>query len=179
MRTEQEHCMQRGQDMGRREGSDAGIRGWIPEEGTDRMELLFESNSQNESFARVAVAAFMARLNPTLEETDDVKTAVSEAVTNAIIHGYASDCGLVRIAASARGNQLTVTVEDKGCGIADIEKAMEPMYSGAPEGERSGMGFCFMEAFMDELQVTSRVGEGTRIQMKKIIGREEKEEKVE
>lgn len=145
---------------------------WNMTEGMERMELFIESASQNESFARVAVAAFMARLDPTLEETDDVKTAVSEAVTNAIIHGYAERSGIVKITAvtEAEDKKLTVIVEDQGCGIADIKKAMEPMYSAIP-GERSGMGFCFMEAFMDELSVVSSLGNGTKIQMKKNIGR--------
>jgi len=151
---------------------EAGKKEWDITEGKERMELLIESDSQNESFARVAVAAFMARLNPTLEETDDVKTAVSEAVTNAIIHGYAKKKGIVKIISTAEPQcgVLTVTVEDNGCGIADIKKAMEPMYSAVP-GERSGMGFCFMEAFMDELSVVSQPERGTRVQMKKNIGR--------
>lgn len=148
------------------------VKCWNMEEGKERMELLIESDSQNESFARVAVAAFMARLNPTLEETDDVKTAISEAVTNAIVHGYAGKRGIVRIIAMAEAEKglLTVTVEDCGCGIADVKKAMEPMFSGVP-GERSGMGFCFMEAFMDELRVISTPGRGTEVQMKKNIRR--------
>ncbi len=145
---------------------------WKTAEGQERMELFFESNSQNENFARVSAAAFMARLNPTLEETDDVKTAVSEAVTNAIIHGYAEEKGIVKLVCVIEKSTgvFYVTVEDHGCGIIDINKAMEPMYSRMP-GERSGMGFCFMEAFMDDLQVISEAGKGTRIQMKKNIGR--------
>ncbi len=145
--------------------------GWEMTDGKERMELFIESDSQNESFARVAVAAFMARLNPTLEETEDVKTAVSEAVTNAIVHGYAACQGIVRIVglADPKLKCLTVMIEDKGCGIRDIKKAMEPMYSSV-SGERSGMGFCFMEAFMDELDVISEQGKGTMVQMKKNIG---------
>jgi len=146
--------------------------GWDMADGKERMELRIESDSQNESFARVAVAAFMARLDPTLEETDDVKTAVSEAVTNAIIHGYAGRRGIIKIVSTAETDSrtLTVIVEDEGCGIADLKKAMEPMYSAIP-GERSGMGFCFMEAFMDELSVVSVLNRGTRVLMKKNIGR--------
>ncbi|MBQ8639188.1 MAG: anti-sigma F factor [Lachnospiraceae bacterium] len=148
---------------------------WEIRDGVSRMELLIESDSCNESFARVVVASFMARLDPTLEETDDVKTAVSEAVTNAVIHGYAETRGIVRITAWTQERELHVTVEDEGCGIENVEKAMEPMYSGALGRDRSGMGFCFMEAFMDELIVESEVGRGTRVQMKKIIGREEEQ----
>lgn len=155
---------------------------WRIRDETQRMELYFESDSQNESFARVAAAAFMARLDPTLEETDDVKTAVSEAVTNAIIHGYAKKKGIVRISAEAssgeNGGILKVEVEDWGCGIPDVRKAMEPMYSGAGGQERSGMGFCFMEAFMDELLVRSEPGKGTCVQMIKNIQRKPGKEQV-
>lgn len=161
------------------EKGSCGISAWEPEEGVQRMELLMESDSCNEGFARIAVASFMLRLDPTLEETDDVKTAVSEAVTNAVIHGYADRRGMIRIAAAIRNRQISVVVEDWGCGIADIAKAMEPMYSGDPSRERSGMGFCFMEAFMDELNVVSEPGKGTIVQMKKKIGREDREAQVD
>ena len=104
------------------------------------------------------------------EELDDVKTAVSEAVTNAVIHGYQNHGGKVRIGCSISGNELTVTVQDQGTGIADLKKAMEPMYTTDQSGERSGMGFSFMEAFMDHLEVESCPGKGTTVRMKKRIG---------
>ena len=136
----------------------------------NEMKLHFDAISVNEAFARVAVAAFVAPLNPTMEELSDIKTAVSEAVTNAIIHGYGSKRGIVYIGASVVGNELTVTVEDKGVGILDLKKAMEPMYTSDKSGERSGMGFSFMEAFMDKLEVESQPGKGTTVRMKKRIG---------
>lgn len=136
----------------------------------ETMVLKMDSLSKNEEFARVVVAVFASRLAPTLEELDDIKTAVSEAVTNAVIHGYQNGNGIVTIEAAAEDNVLTVTVRDDGIGIADIEKAMEPMYTTEPE-ERSGMGFSFMEAFMDEVDVVSTLGRGTSVTMKKRIGR--------
>lgn len=136
-----------------------------------RMEI--ESLSQNEEFARVVTAVFMSRLNPTLEEVDDVKTAVSEAVTNAVIHGYEGGGGIIvlDITADLDTQELTVRVQDNGVGIADIRRAMEPMYTSDASGERSGMGFSFMEAFMDQVFVESQPGEGTSVTMKKRIGR--------
>jgi len=139
------------------------------EKETLRMEV--ESRSKNEEFARVAVAVFMSRLDPTLEEIDDVKTAVSEAVTNAVIHGYGGKEGIIYIQVTVQGQELSVEVEDKGVGIGDVQKAMEPMYTTDTSGERSGMGFSFMEAFMDQVQVVSAPGQGTRVVMKKRIGR--------
>lgn len=136
----------------------------------NEMKLEFDALSMNESFARVAVASFMAVLDPTLEEVSDVKTAVSEAVTNAIIHGYENKNGKVIITCLLEGDVLHISVSDKGQGIADIEKAMEPLFTTRPELERSGMGFSFMEAFMDDLEVVSAVGSGTTIQMKKKLG---------
>ena len=134
--------------------------------------LTMDSLSKNEEFARVAVAVFASRLDPTLEELDDIKTAVSEAVTNAVIHGYQNGEGTIEICARAQADGLfTVTVKDTGIGIADIKKAMEPMFTTAPEGERSGMGFSFMEAFMDQVEVVSAPGKGTAVTMKKKIGR--------
>ncbi len=135
------------------------------------MKLEFESRSVNEGFVRTVIAAFMLRMNPTLEELEDVKTAVSEAVTNCIIHGYENEVHTIRLTADIQEEYLTVTVEDSGRGIPDIEKAMEPLYTTKPELERSGMGFSFMEAFMDELHVTSRAGSGTTVRMRKKIGR--------
>lgn len=135
---------------------------------TFRMEI--ESRSENEEFARVVTAVFLSRLNPTLEEIDDVKTAVSEAVTNAVIHGYRGEAGIIYIEAGTDGNEFSICIRDKGAGIADIEKAREPMYTSDTSGERSGMGFSFMEAFMDEILVESEQGVGTSVFMKKKIG---------
>lgn len=136
----------------------------------NEMKLEFDSISANEAFARVTVAAFMAQMNPSMEEVADVKTAVSEAVTNAIIHGYRGEVHKVTILGAIEDEQLILKIIDKGVGIADVKKAMEPLYTSRPELERSGMGFLFMEAFMDEVQVASRLGEGTTIVMKKKIG---------
>ena len=136
----------------------------------EAMRLTFDSRSENEEFARVVVAVFATRMNPTLEEIDDIKTAVSEAVTNAVIHGYQNREGTILIEASVEENVLSVTVSDDGIGISNIEKAMEPMFSTLPE-ERSGMGFSFMEAFMDRVEVISSPGGGTSVTMRKKIGR--------
>lgn len=138
----------------------------------EQMTLEFDSLSKNESFARVVVAAFVARLNPTVDEIADIKTAVSEAVTNSIIHGYENKNGKIKIETEIDKDQVTVIVTDYGIGIADVKKAMEPMYTSKPELERSGMGFAFMEAFMDELNVESQKGQGTVITMRKVIGKE-------
>ena len=134
-----------------------------------RMEI--ESLSRNEEFARVVVSVFMARMNPTLEELDDVKTAVSEAVTNAVIHGYQGNGGIIYLEVKILGQELTVTVKDTGIGIPNIPQAMEPMFTTDPEGERSGMGFSFMEAFMDEVSVESEPDKGTVVTMRKEINR--------
>ena len=151
----------------------------------NEMEISFDAVSVNEGFARVAVAAFVSPLNPTLEELDDIKTAVSEAVTNSIIHGYEnlygyggargiphdqvkSDPGKVQVHCLLENDILHIWVTDKGKGIEDIEKAMEPLFT--TKLERSGMGFAFMEAFMDDLEVESRPGEGTIVRMKKKMG---------
>ncbi len=135
------------------------------------MVMEFDSSSSNESFARVAVAAFAARLDPTMEEITDIKTAVSEAVTNCIIHGYESTEGKIRVECKIQNDELFITVMDRGCGITDLEKAMEPLYTSKPELERSGMGFAFMEAFMDELKVSSMPMAGTIVQMRKKIAK--------
>ena len=140
----------------------------------EHLRLELDSLSQNEEFARVVTAVFMSRLNPTLEEIDDVKTAVSEAVTNAVIHGYKGEAGTIYMDITAQSGEetsLTVCVRDAGVGIPDVKQAMEPMYTTATSGERSGMGFSFMEAFMDQVQVESEPGRGTLVTMKKIIGR--------
>lgn len=132
--------------------------------------IEFESRSQNEGFARVAVAAFVSQLDPTIEEIADIKTAVSEAVTNSIIHGYENEKeGIIRIEAAISGNEVSITITDHGVGMDDVEKAREPLYTSKPELERSGMGFTVMETFMDSLEVESEKGKGTRISMKKIF----------
>ena len=133
------------------------------------MHLEIDSHSSNEEFARVTAAVFMSRMNPTMEELEDVKTAVSEAVTNAVIHGYGDEIGIIYIEAQIEGTELTISVRDEGKGIPDVEKAMEPMYTTDTTGERSGMGFSFMEAFMDEVEVESKVGRGTRVRMRKQV----------
>lgn len=177
----------------------------------NEMEIIFDAVSDNEGFARVAVAAFVTHLNPTMEEMADIKTAVSEAVTNSIIHGYenlqgygrtgqgesaaeSGKCrggesaaeggkrcggesaanpgkrGKVRVRCTLENSILHIEVEDDGKGIEDVEKAMEPLFTTKPELERSGMGFAFMEAFMDDLEVESAPGKGTRVRMIKKIG---------
>ena len=139
----------------------------------ETMELIMESRSENEEFARVVAAVFASRLDPTLEELDDIKTAVSEAVTNAVIHGYRGQEGQIYLSATAweKERLLSVTVRDEGVGIRDVEQAMEPMFTTCPEDGRSGMGFSFLEAFMDRVEVVSAPGMGTSVTMKKKIGR--------
>lgn len=139
-------------------------------EHTNEMSIEFESRSCNEGFARVAVAAFCTQLNPTLEEVADIKTAISEAITNAIIHGYGSQVHKIRIECKIAGHDLYVTVIDWGKGMEDVKKAMEPLFTTRPEWNRSGMGFAFMEAFMDEVVVISEPEKGTEVHMKKTIG---------
>ena len=134
------------------------------------MKMEFQAISENEQLARIVVASFITPLNPTLEEMADVKTAVSEAVTNAIIHGYEEKEGLIYLRCRLNGDLLEVEIEDKGKGIDNIDQAMEPMFTTKPDRDRSGMGFSFMEAFMDELEVTSIPGAGTIVTMKKKLG---------
>ena len=136
----------------------------------NEMKLEFDARSINEGFARMAVAAFIAENNPTLDEISDIKTAVSEAVTNAIIHGYDDPKQKVFLFCSVQGNEVEIIVEDHGKGIADVKKAVEPFYTTKPELERSGMGFALMEAFMDAVFVNSVPGEGTKVTMRKKIG---------
>ena len=136
----------------------------------NEMKIEFDSISANEAFARVTVAAFMTQMNPSMEEVADVKTAISEAVTNAIIHGYEGEIHKITITGIIEGQLLQLEVADQGVGIRDVKKAMEPLYTTRPELERSGMGFLFMEAFMDEIQVESKPGKGTIVFMKKTIG---------
>lgn len=134
------------------------------------LEVKFSAKSENESLSRVIVASFAAKLDPTLEELSDIKTAVSEAVTNAIIHGYDEDeSKFVYLRCQIDHRTVKVVVEDRGNGIEDVDKAMQPMYTSKPELERSGMGFSFMESFMDSLDVVSIKGEGTKVVMAKTI----------
>lgn len=142
----------------------------------NRMRLEFDAVSVNECFARVAVSAFFAQLNPTVDEIEDVKTAVSEAVTNSIIHGYGEKEGTVVVTCTYHDKDSEVVVIDEGVGIADIEKSMEPFFTTKPELERSGMGFAFMEAFMDEVSVESEPLKGTKVTMKKRFGERKLEE---
>lgn len=139
-------------------------------ETRNEMRVEFDSLSVNEGFARVTVAAFIAELNPTLDELADIKTAVSEAVTNAIIHGYDEKPGKVMLSCTLQNEMVELCIEDNGAGIADVEQARTPFFTTKPELERSGMGFAFMEAFMDEVQVESAPGCGTRVRMKKSLG---------
>lgn len=140
------------------------------EQKRNEMKMEFLASSANEGFARVTVGAFVAELNPTVDELADIKTAVSEAVTNCIIHGYEQKEGSIWIQCTTKGQQVEISVVDTGKGIRDIEQAREPLFTTKPELERSGMGFAFMEAFMDEVEVISEPGKGTCITMRKIIG---------
>lgn len=135
----------------------------------NEMETTFLSLPENESFARVVIAAFAVQLAPTVSEIADIKTAVSEAVTNAIVHGYEGTCGMVTLRARIDDRTLTVEVQDSGCGIRDVRQAMEPFFTTHPEQERSGMGFSVMQTFMDDLRVDSVPGQGTSIRMRKRI----------
>ena len=136
----------------------------------NRMKMEFAARAENEAFARLAISAFILPLNPTLEEMGDVKTAVSEAVTNAIVHGYGMHGGTIRMRATLNSdNMLTVDIIDNGCGIADVEKARDPFFTTAPDSERSGMGFTVMESFTDRLAVRSETGKGTTVIMTKYL----------
>ncbi|MCI8495644.1 MAG: anti-sigma F factor [Lachnospiraceae bacterium] len=136
----------------------------------NELKMEFSAISSNEGFARVAVGAFVAELNPTVDELADIKTAVSEAVTNCIIHGYEQKEGSIWIHCQIQGRLVEISVVDAGKGIRDIEQAMEPLFTTKPELERSGMGFAFMEAFMDEIEVISEPWKGTSVTMRKTIG---------
>lgn len=131
------------------------------------MKIEFLSKSNNESFARVVVASFASQLDPTLEDLSDIKTAVSEAVTNSIIHGYEYKEGLIIIESRIKDDQIEIIIKDNGNGINNLEQAMEPFYTSKPDMERSGMGFTVMDTFMDSLTVESIFGEGTTIRMTK------------
>ena len=139
----------------------------------NEMKLEFLSKSNNEAFARIAVAAFASQLDPTIEELADIKTAISEAVTNCIIHGYENTKGIIKIVAKIFANTLEVEISDTGKGIENIELARKPLYTSKSNIERSGMGFTIMESFMDEVNIESVVGLGTKITMKKLIKKTE------
>ena len=135
----------------------------------NEMKVEFLSKSSNEAFARIAVAAFIAQLDPTLEELADIKTAVSEAVTNSIIHGYDKKQGIVKVFARLKEKEIIIEISDKGKGIENIDIAKEPLYTTKPNLERSGMGFTIMESFMDKVEIESVVGLGTKVTMSKKI----------
>lgn len=145
-------------------------------EYNNEMKLEFLAKSNNEAFARIAVASFIANLDPTIEEISDIKTAVSEAVTNSIIHGYENKDGIIYIKTIVKNNNITIEIADKGKGIKNIEEARKPLYTTKPELERSGMGFTIMESFMDSVEVISELNKGTTIVLKKtIVENEEKQ----
>lgn len=138
----------------------------------NQMELTFPSQSRNEGFARAAVAAFAAQLDPNLDELGDIKTAVSEAVTNCIVHAYRARTSDALITLSGEyysGGRVVITVKDRGCGIEDIDRAMQPLFTTDAESERSGMGFTVMESFCDRVRVRSRPGKGTTVRLEKRI----------
>ncbi len=139
----------------------------------NEMNLEFISKSANEAFARISVAAFASQLDPTIEELADIKTAVSEAVTNCIIHAYENKIGIVKICAKLKQDEIIVQISDNGKGIEDIQLAKEPLYTTKPNLERSGMGFTIMESFMDSINIESIVGVGTKVTMSKKIKKEE------
>ncbi len=146
----------------------------------NEMKLEFLSKSSNEAFARITVAAFAAQLDPTIEELADIKTAVSEAVTNAIIHGYEEKKGIVKMRCQIINDELIIEISDNGQGIENISLAKQPLYTTKPNLERSGMGFTIMESFMDEVEIESIVGMGTKVTMKKKIkSNNETEEKLQ
>ena len=139
----------------------------------DEVKVEMYSKAENEALARVVIAAFMTRLNPTLEEISDVKTAVSEAVTNSIVHGYGDEMGKIILEGKIDGDLLQVSIVDSGIGIENVKRAREPLFTTKPEEDRSGMGFTFMEIFMDEVHIDSKRNEGTTVRMiKKIVGGE-------
>lgn len=145
----------------------------------NKMQLEILSKSSNEAFARITVAAFAAQLDPTIEEISDIKTAVSEAVTNSIIHGYENKEGIIKIVAYLFDNTIRIEISDQGKGIEDIDIAKEPLYTTKPDLERSGMGFTIMESFMDELRIESVVGMGTKVTMEKKIKIKSEKERIE
>lgn len=137
----------------------------------NKFKLSFPSKSINESFARMAVSAFCMQFDPTIEQINDIKTAVSEAVTNCVVHAYPNQIGTIYITADIKENALIISVKDKGVGISDVKKAMEPMFTTDTQNERAGLGFAVMQAFMDKVKVFSNPGKGTRVVMTKIISK--------
>ena len=136
----------------------------------NEIKISFPSNSQNESLARSIVSSFAAQLDPSVSEIGEIKTAVSEAVTNCIVHGYKMDSGVIYINAKITDtNKIIIKIRDKGCGIENVEKAMEPLFTTAPEEERAGLGFAVMQSFMDKVKVSSKVDKGTTVTMEKSI----------
>ena len=134
----------------------------------NEMSMSFESRSANESFARTAVAAFASQLDPTVGELNEIRTAVSEAVTNCVVHAYRDTIGSISVNAKiTEGNTLTIKIRDKGCGIEDVSRAMEPLYTTTPEEERAGLGFAVMQSFTDKLSVRSKPGRGTTVTLVK------------
>ena len=134
----------------------------------NEMKFSFPSYSENESLARIVVSGFISRLDPAIDQLSDIKTAVSEAVTNSIVHGYRGTVGIIDMQVKLFNNgEIYIKIHDKGCGIADIEKAMEPLFTTAPEDDRAGLGFAVMESFMDKVTVKSTVGKGTTVIMRK------------
>jgi len=133
------------------------------------MSIRFKSVSENEALARASIASFVSSMNPSIEDLADIKTSISEAVTNCIVHGYDGGVGMVEMSAYTEGKKLTVKITDKGKGIHNIEQAREPLFTSKPEAERSGMGFTIMESFMDNIKVISQVGKGTTVIMSKVL----------
>lgn len=134
----------------------------------NEMELSFESRSSNEGFARSAVSAFIAQLDPTISELNDIRTAVSEAVTNCVVHAYKNTIGKINVQVKIAGNsEVIIKIRDRGCGIEDIKKAMEPLFTTAPSDDRAGLGFAVMQSFTDSMNVRSSVGKGTTVTLKK------------
>ena len=144
----------------------------------NEMKIEFLSKSNNEAFARISVAAFIAQLDPTLEEIADIKTAVSEAVTNSIIHGYEEKTGIVKLNCKITKDEVFIEVSDSGKGIENVEIAKQPLFTTKANLERSGMGFTIMESFMDEVKVESAIGLGTKVTMRKKIGGDIKSENL-
>ena len=151
----------------------------MKEQFENEMKLEFVSKATNEAFARITVAAFASQLDPTIEELADIKTAVSEAVTNCIIHAYDNRKGIIKINAKLKDNQIVIHISDNGKGIENVDVAKEPLYTTKPNLERSGMGFTIMESFMDTMKLESIVGLGTKVTLTKIIKKQEEEEKEE
>lgn len=148
----------------------------MKEQNENEMKLEFVSKGSNEAFARLTVAAFASQLDPTIEELADIKTAVSEAVTNCIIHAYENRQGVIKINSKLKDNKIIIQISDNGKGIENVEAAKEPLYTTKPNLERSGMGFTIMESFMDSMKVESIVGLGTKVTLVKTIKRQEAQE---